>query len=99
MLVVIDKFVFDFIVFVISGKEVILFVLKGKQVVLYFYLKDSIFGCIIEGQGFCDQYVVFQKVNIEVFGIFCDGLKFYENFKCKQEFFFELISDKDEVVC
>lgn len=28
-----------------------------------------------------------------------DGLKSHENFKCKQEFPFELISDKDEAVC
>src|SRR3546814_15676328 len=34
-----------------------------------------------------------------VFGVSRDGMKSHENFKCKQAFPFELISDKDEAVC
>lgn len=34
-----------------------------------------------------------------VFGILCDSLKLYENFKVKLEMLFELIFDVDEVVC
>ncbi len=99
MPVAIDKPVPDFTAPATSGKEVTLSALKGKQVVLYFYPKDSTPGCTTEGQGFRDQYAAFQKANTEVFGISRDGLKSHENFKCKQEFPFELISDKDEAVC
>lgn len=34
-----------------------------------------------------------------VFGVSRDGLKSHENFKAKQGFTFELISDKDEALC
>ena len=34
-----------------------------------------------------------------VFGVSRDSLKSHENFKAKQEFPFELISDKDESLC
>ncbi|KAF1057487.1 MAG: Peroxiredoxin Bcp [Pseudomonas citronellolis] len=73
--------------------------LKGKQVVLYFYPKDSTPGCTTEGQGFRDQHGAFAKANTLVFGISRDGIKSHENFKAKQCFPFELISDKDEAVC
>ncbi|WP_095107190.1 peroxiredoxin [Pseudomonas sp. Irchel 3E20] len=73
--------------------------LKGKQVVLYFYPKDSTPGCTTEGQGFRDHYPQFQAANTEVFGVSRDSLKSHENFKAKQAFPFELISDKDEAVC
>ena len=72
---------------------------KGKQVVIYFYPKDSTPGCTTQGQGFRDQYAAFKAANTEVFGISRDSLKSHENFKGKQEFPFELISDKDEAVC
>lgn len=51
------------------------------------------------GPGLPRPVRAFQKANTEVFGISRDGLKSHENFKCKQEFPFELISDKDEAVC
>ena len=72
---------------------------RGKTVVLYFYPKDSTPGCTTEGQGFRDQYAAFQAANTEVFGVSRDGLKSHENFKAKQGFPFELISDKDEALC
>lgn len=46
--------------------------------VLYFYLKDNIFGCIIEGLDFRDYYEDFKKVKILIFGVFKDIFKFYE---------------------
>ncbi|WP_287812464.1 peroxiredoxin [Pseudomonas sp.] len=73
--------------------------LKGRQVVIYFYPKDSTPGCTTQGQGFRDQHEAFKAANTEVFGVSRDGLKSHENFKGKQGFTFDLISDKDEALC
>ena len=70
--------------------------LKGKNVVLYFYPKDSTPGCTLEGQDFRDQHNKFKRLNTVIFGISRDSLKSHENFKSKQKFPFELISDEDE---
>ncbi|WP_248802158.1 peroxiredoxin [Pseudomonas sp. MWU13-2100] len=99
MAVVIDQPVADFQAQATSGQTVSLAELKGKQVVIYFYPKDSTPGCTTEGQGFRDQYADFQAANTEVFGVSRDSLKSHENFKGKQQFPFELISDKDEAIC
>ncbi|MBB3103728.1 peroxiredoxin [Azomonas macrocytogenes] len=72
---------------------------KGKQLVLYFYPKDSTPGCTTEGQGFRDHYAGFQAANTLIFGISRDSLKSHENFRSKQSFPFELISDADEALC
>ena len=99
MAVVIDKPVADFQAQATSGQTFSLAALKGKQVVIYFYPKDSTPGCTTEGQGFRDQHEAFKTANTEVFGVSRDSVKSHENFKAKQEFPFELISDKDEAVC
>ncbi|KAE9649385.1 peroxiredoxin [Pseudomonas sp. PB106] len=99
MAVVIDQPVADFSAPATSGQTVSLSALKGKQVVIYFYPKDSTPGCTTQGQGFRDQHEAFKAANTEVFGISRDSLKSHENFKGKQAFPFELISDKDEAVC
>ncbi|MDG9924928.1 MULTISPECIES: peroxiredoxin [unclassified Pseudomonas] len=99
MAVSLDQPVADFSAAATSGQQVSLSALKGQQVVIYFYPKDSTPGCTTEGQSFRDQYAAFQAANTVVFGVSRDGLKSHENFKCKQEFPFELISDKDETVC
>ncbi|MGB1011806.1 MAG: peroxiredoxin [Thiolinea sp.] len=72
---------------------------SNKNIVLYFYPKDSTPGCTTEGQDFRDNYTAFQELDTEIFGISRDGLKAHENFRTKQSFPFELISDKDEAVC
>lgn len=72
---------------------------KGSRIVLYFYPKDSTPGCTLEGQDFRDLYPKFQKLNAVIFGISRDSLKSHENFKAKQNFPFELISDSDETLC
>ena len=99
MAVVIDQSVDDFQIPATSEKTVSLSQLKGKQVVIYFYPKDSTPGCTTEGQGFRDHYAEFQAANTEVFGVSRDSLKSHENFKAKQGFPFELLSDKDEALC
>lgn|SRR5690554_286325 len=82
-----------------SDQQISLSDLKGKKVVLYFYPKDSTPGCTNQGGDFRDLYSDFQAANTLVFGISRDGLRSHENFKAKQSFPFELISDKDETLC
>lgn len=96
---VIDQPVPDFTANATSDTEVRLSALRGKNVVIYFYPKDSTPGCTTEGQDFSDLYEAFQTLDTEIFGVSRDGLKSHENFKAKQSFPFELISDKDEALC
>ena len=72
---------------------------KGKNLVIYFYPKDSTPGCTTEGQEFRDSYAEFQKHDTEIIGVSRDSIKSHENFKMKQDFPFELLSDPDEKVC
>jgi thioredoxin-dependent peroxiredoxin len=99
MAVSLDQTVSDFQAHATSGQLVQLSALRGQQVVIYFYPKDSTPGCTTEGQGFRDQHPAFQAANTLIFGVSRDGLKSHENFKAKQAFPFELISDKDEALC
>jgi len=73
--------------------------LKGKKVVLYFYPKDSTPGCTREGQDFRDMYDQFVALNTVILGVSRDSVKSHENFKAKQEFPFDLLSDKEEKLC
>lgn len=82
-----------------SKQQISLAALKGKKVVLYFYPKDSTPGCTTQGGDFRDLYQEFQAANTEIFGISRDSLKSHENFKAKQSYPFELISDPDETLC
>jgi peroxiredoxin Q/BCP len=72
---------------------------KGQNVILYFYPKDATPGCTTEGQDFRDAYPQFQALNAQIFGISRDSLKSHEQFKAKQNFPFELISDPEEHLC
>ena len=73
--------------------------LKGHNVVIYFYPKDNTPGCTTEGQTFRDLYKEFQKANTLIYGVSKDSLKSHENFKAKQAFPFELVSDPQEKLC
>ncbi|WP_285422327.1 peroxiredoxin [Pseudomonas sp. efr-133-TYG-103a] len=99
MAVELDQPVADFQVQATSEQAVTLSALKGQQVVIYFYPKDSTPGCTTQGQGFRDHHAEFKAANTVVFGVSRDSLKSHENFKAKQAFPFELISDKDESLC
>ncbi|TXH73459.1 peroxiredoxin [Thiobacillus sp.] len=72
---------------------------RGKNVVVYFYPKDNTSGCTLEGQEFRDLYADFGKTNTIVVGISRDSIKSHEGFKAEFSFPFELLSDKDEIVC
>ncbi|MFA7894392.1 peroxiredoxin [Pseudomonas putida] len=99
MAVALDQPVPDFTAQATNGQTVSLSALKGRQVVVYFYPKDSTPGCTTQGQGFRDQHGAFEAANTVVLGVSRDGMKSHENFKAKQGFPFELISDKDEALC
>ena len=73
--------------------------LSGKKVVLYFYPKDSTPGCTTEGQNFRDAKEKFSRLNTVIFGVSRDSMKRHENFKAKQNFNFDLLSDEDESLC
>ena len=80
-------------------QEISLSELKGTNVVLYFYPKDSTPGCTREGQDFRDNYSKFKRQNTIILGVSRDSIKYHENFKAKQGFQFDLLSDKDETLC
>ena len=82
-----------------GDKEISLSDLKGKNVVLYFYPKDSTPGCTTEGQDFRDLKSQFTRANTIIFGLSRESLKSHENFKKKEKFNFDLISDPDEKLC
>jgi thioredoxin-dependent peroxiredoxin len=80
-------------------KTVNLSKLKGKPLVVYFYPKNSTPGCTTEGQNFRDLYEEFQANDCQVYGVSRDSIKSHENFKAKQSFPFDLLSDPEEALC
>ena len=99
MAVTLDQPVTNFTAQATSEQVIELAAFKGKQLVIYFYPKDSTPGCTTQGQGFRDSHTDFLAANTLIFGVSRDSLKAHENFKAKQAFPFELISDKDESLC
>ena len=73
--------------------------LAGKKVILYFYPKDNTPGCTTEGQDFRDAKAKFTRQNAVILGVSRDSIKKHENFKAKQKFNFDLLSDEDESLC
>ncbi len=98
-MVSIGKKVADFSLPATGDNTVSLKDFKGRNLVLYFYPKDSTPGCTLEGQNFRDRYALFLECNTEILGVSRDSLKAHENFKSKQGFTFELLSDQDETLC
>jgi peroxiredoxin Q/BCP len=70
---------------------------EGSNLVLYFYPKDSTPGCTLEGQDFRDHHAAFRKANTVILGVSRDSLKSHENFRAKQNFPFDLLSDVDVI--
>jgi len=82
-----------------GDKELSLKSFSGTHLVLYFYPKDNTPGCTLEGQDFRDSYDEFIQADAEILGVSRDSVKVHENFKAKQSFPFDLLSDKDETLC
>ncbi|MEN8168075.1 MAG: peroxiredoxin [Pseudomonadota bacterium] len=72
---------------------------RGKPLVLYFYPKASTPGCTQEGRDFTAAINKFRRQSTVILGVSRDGIKAQENFKAKQEFPFDLLSDKEEALC
>ncbi|WP_262965670.1 peroxiredoxin [Methylobacter psychrophilus] len=72
---------------------------RGQFVVIYFYPKDNTPGCTQEGQSFRDNIEKFTALNTVILGVSRDSVRIHEGFKAKQEFSFDLLSDKDEKLC
>jgi len=98
-MVKIDKKIKNFTLPATGDKEISLDDFKGKKLVLYFYPKDSTPGCTTEGQDFRDAKARFTRQNAVVLGVSRDSVKSHENFKSKQKFNFDLLSDTDETLC
>ncbi|MCU7864132.1 MAG: peroxiredoxin, partial [Candidatus Thiodiazotropha sp. (ex Lucinoma borealis)] len=71
----------------------------GKPIVLYFYPKASTPGCTQEGLDFSTAIAKFRRQSAIILGASRDSLKAQENFKQKQGFPFDLLSDKEEILC
>jgi peroxiredoxin Q/BCP len=82
-----------------GDKDISLSDYQGKKVVLYFYPKDSTPGCTTEGQDFRDAKAKFTRQGAVVVGVSRDSIRSHENFKTKQKFNFDLLSDADEQLC
>ncbi|MBI1422821.1 MAG: thioredoxin-dependent thiol peroxidase [Gammaproteobacteria bacterium] len=82
-----------------GDKQISLKDFKGQNVVLYFYPKDSTPGCTTEGQDFRDNHAKFKRQNTIILGVSRDSIKSHENFRSKQQFPFDLLSDADETLC
>ena len=98
-MVTVGKKVKDFSRPATGDKTISLKDLAGKMVVLYFYPKDSTPGCTTEGQDFRDAKAKFTRQKTVILGVSRDSMKRHENFKAKQKFNFDLISDEDETLC
>ncbi|PRB83858.1 peroxiredoxin [Pseudomonas sp. MYb185] len=99
MSIKLDSTLPDFTAQATSGKSVTLSELAGNKVVIYFYPKDHTPGCTTEGQDFRDMHEQFLAADTLVFGVSRDSLRTHENFRAKQSFPFDLISDADESLC
>ncbi len=82
-----------------SGRPTRLSDYQGRWLVLYFYPKDSTPGCTAEGLDFNALLPQFRERGADVLGISRDSIKSHENFRTKQDFRFELVSDGDEALC
>ena len=71
----------------------------GKNIVLYFYPRASTPGCTQEGKDFAETINKFRRQSTVILGVSRDSVKAQQNFKDKQEFPFELLSDKEETLC
>ena len=95
----IGKSVPDIVLPATGDKEIKLSDYRGKNVVLYFYPKASTPGCTLEGRDFAAAIHKYRRQSCVILGVSRDSLKAQENFKAKQAFPFDLLSDKEEALC
>ena len=93
------ELVADFEALATADRTIRLSDFRGRPIVLYFYPKDHTPGCTREGQDFRDHFAEFEALGAVIFGISRDSVRTHENFKAKQHFPFDLISDPEETLC
>ena len=99
MTVKIGKKVPDIELHLTGDKQARLSDYRGKPLILYFYPKASTPGCTQEGKDFTAAINKFRRQSCRILGTSRDSLRAQENFKAKQEFPFDLVSDPDETLC
>ncbi len=82
-----------------GNQQIALRGLDERILVLYFYPKDSTPGCTQEGLDFAQRHADFLAAGARILGVSKDSLRRHENFKAKQGFPFDLLSDEDEALC
>ncbi|MES9881282.1 MAG: peroxiredoxin [Sedimenticola sp.] len=95
----IDKEIPDITLQATGDKQIKLSDYRGKILVLYFYPKASTPGCTLEGRDFSQAITKFRRHSCAILGASRDKIKAQENFKAKQAFSFDLLSDPDELLC
>lgn len=81
-----------------NGKEQTLSDYFGENIVVYFYPKDDTPGCTKEACSIRDNFKLFEKNNIIVFGISYDSPRSHKKFAEKYNLPFILLSDSDKSV-
>lgn len=94
-----DKVPTDLPLALSSGETTTLGHFAGQWLVLYFYPKDSTPGCTTEGNDFNALLPKFRELGATVLGVSRDSVKSHQNFRARQSFEFDLISDPDETLC
>ncbi len=79
-----------------EGEDIALSQYKGNKIILWFYPKASTPGWTVQGQGFRDEFNKFEDKNIIIIGVSADSIKKNKNFKEKQKFQYELLSDENK---
>ena len=72
---------------------------RPNMVVLFFYPRDNTSGCTREAKDFTENIELFNKLNINVFGISKDSITSHEKFVKKQNLTIPLLSDEAGSVC
>ena len=85
----------DFTTTTESGETIKLSSFKGKKIFLYFYPKDNTSGCQAEACSIRDNYNVFEKSDIPVFGVSGGTAKSHQSFKDKNDLPFPLLMDEE----
>lgn len=70
----------------------------GKWIVLYFYPNDDTPGCTTEACSFRDSHELFQKKNIQVFGVSKNTIQSHTKFAKKYSLPFPILADPEKVV-
>ncbi|MDI6619992.1 peroxiredoxin [Acinetobacter junii] len=73
--------------------------IESEWIVLYFYPKDSTPGCTTQAIGFSCLKDQFEALNCQIIGVSRDSVKSHQNFTEKQSLNFNLISDRQEILC